>query len=156
MSYSQLYIFDLDGTLANIDHRRPILEDKSNSRRWDEFYNACHLDGPNEPVIHTMRMLIDAGCDVWIFSGRSRSVEEKTKEWLRNQICKQWFEKIKKIRMRDVGDYTPDDELKLKWVKEMSEFDLKRLVAVFDDRDKVVKMWRDQGVTCFQVDYGDF
>jgi hypothetical protein len=26
----------------------------------------------------------------------------------------------------------------------------------FDDRDRVVKMWREEGIRCFQVDYGDF
>jgi len=27
---------------------------------------------------------------------------------------------------------------------------------VFDDRDKVVKMWRNQGLRCCQVAEGDF
>ena len=31
-----------------------------------------------------------------------------------------------------------------------------RLTAVFDDRDKVVQMWRENGVPCFQVAKGDF
>jgi hypothetical protein len=30
------------------------------------------------------------------------------------------------------------------------------ILCVFDDRDKVVKMWRDNGITCMQVNYGDF
>jgi hypothetical protein len=29
-------------------------------------------------------------------------------------------------------------------------------MCVFDDRDKVVKMWRDNDISCFQVNYGDF
>lgn len=32
----------------------------------------------------------------------------------------------------------------------------RRLVAVFDDRDKVVSMWRARGVACFQVAPGAF
>ena len=27
---------------------------------------------------------------------------------------------------------------------------------VLDDRDQVVRVWRDLGLTCLQVDYGDF
>ena len=27
---------------------------------------------------------------------------------------------------------------------------------VLDDREKVVRMWRDKGLTCLQVDWGDF
>jgi hypothetical protein len=34
--------------------------------------------------------------------------------------------------------------------------DRMRLMCVFDDRDKVVKMWRDEGVACFQVAPGEF
>ena len=30
------------------------------------------------------------------------------------------------------------------------------VVCSFDDRDKVVQMWRDNGITCFQVNYGNF
>lgn len=30
------------------------------------------------------------------------------------------------------------------------------VLYVIDDRDKVVKMWRDIGLTCAQVAYGDF
>jgi hypothetical protein len=32
----------------------------------------------------------------------------------------------------------------------------KEIMCVFDDRDKVVKMWRENGISCFQVNYGDF
>ena len=31
-----------------------------------------------------------------------------------------------------------------------------RLVCIFDDRNKVVEMWRRLGITCLQVDDGDF
>ncbi len=30
------------------------------------------------------------------------------------------------------------------------------VVAVFDDRDRLVKMWRSVGVVCLQVADGDF
>ena len=50
----------------------------------------------------------------------------------------------------------PDEELKSYWYLSLSEEDKKRLVAVFDDRTKLVKMWRSLGVACFQVAEGDF
>jgi hypothetical protein len=51
---------------------------------------------------------------------------------------------------------TPDDVLKRQWFDAMLRDDRERLVATFDDRDRVVKMWRDAGVTCFQVAPGEF
>ena len=58
--------------------------------------------------------------------------------------------------MRREGDYTPDDELKASWYGDLNLVDRERLVGVFDDRDKVVAMWRSKGVACFQVAPGDF
>ena len=60
------------------------------------------------------------------------------------------------LRMRKQGDYTPDEVLKKQWFDELSTHDRMRLMCVFDDRDKVVKMWRDEGVACFQVAPGEF
>ena len=48
----------------------------------------------------------------------------------------------------------PDEKLKLQWLNEMDWKD--DVVAVFDDRDKVVNMWRENGLTCMQVAYGNF
>ena len=55
------------------------------------------------------------------------------------------------------SDHTPDDVLKLSWYTEfLSIGERERLVCIFDDRNKVVSMWRSLGVTCIQVNYGDF
>ena len=58
--------------------------------------------------------------------------------------------------MRKAGDYRADVALKSDWLSEMEPPEYDRLTAVFDDRDSVVKMWRDAGVPCFQVAPGDF
>jgi hypothetical protein len=50
----------------------------------------------------------------------------------------------------------PDDQLKESWLKAMSPEDRARLVMTFDDRDRVVAMWRRNGVVCAQVAPGDF
>jgi len=60
------------------------------------------------------------------------------------------------LTMREEGDFTPDDELKEKWLHGMLQEDRLRLVAVFDDRDRVVQMWRRNGYACFQVADGEF
>lgn len=151
-----LYIFDLDGTIALIDHRRPVILDQEDKHRWGKFYQLCDRDAPNSPVIQTMERLRQAGADVWFFSGRSSEVREKTIEWLAEHTSFMTFDLDEILVMRDIGDLTPDDVLKKRWLDDMLIDDRKRLVAVFDDRDRVVKMWRDNGVMCFQVAEGDF
>ena len=151
-----LYIFDLDGTLALIQHRRHFVERDRVDQDWKSFYAACDKDEPNWPVLSIMECLRHFA-DVWIFSGRSDEVRRKTLAWLERHTSIPTPElEGPSIRMRRAGDYTPDDVLKSRWLDEMLPVDRRRLVAVFDDRDRVVKMWRDRGITCLQVANGEF
>ena len=52
--------------------------------------------------------------------------------------------------------FLPDDELKQDWVDNDPHIDKDDIFAVFDDRQKVVDMWRANGFTCFQVADGNF
>lgn len=144
-----LYIFDLDGTLALIEHRRHFVENRAN--RWKEFFEACVDDLPNTPVIEVFKALACNMVDIWIFSGRSDAVRTQTEEW-----CVKHLGWCPNLEMRRSGDFTPDDVLKKQWLDSMLPEDRERLVCVFDDRDRVVKMWRDNGVTCLQVAPGEF
>lgn len=150
-----LYIFDLDGTLALIDHRRHFVE--SPSPDWTAFYAACVDDKPNEPVLEVLYRLSQTGAEIWIFSGRSDEVRGPTIVWLfANTPFFRYELAGPMLTMRRAGDYTPDDQLKRSWLHAMLPEDRARLVAVFDDRKKVVDMWRSEGVACFQVAEGDF
>jgi len=151
-----LYIFDLDGTLALIGHRRHMLEWDTRDK-WRHFYAACDKDIPNAPVIATMERLRHAGAEIWIFSGRSDEVRDKTIAWLARHTSFRTHDlEGPMLQMRTEGDYTADDVLKKQWLDSMLHEDRERLAATFDDRDRVVQMWRDNGVTCFQVAPGEF
>lgn len=149
-----LYIFDLDGTLALIEHRRHYIECPREQQDWRAFYAACVNDQANHPVLETLWRLQCAGAEIWIFSGRSDEVREQTIVWSRlNGIV---LSRDEHLLMRPAGDFTPDYQLKLRWLSEMLPADRERLVAVFEDRDRMVKMWRAEGIACFQVASGDF
>jgi hypothetical protein len=143
------FIFDLDGTLALIDHRRPIL-DSNDDDKWNKFFMACDADEPNYPVIRVMQSLVDSGYGVKIFSGRGVIAQEKTIEWLIRYVGREYVERID-IRMRSEGDFTPGYNLKKRWFLEMNEEERKGCLGVFDDLNNDVKMWRDLGLACFQV-----
>lgn len=156
-----LYIFDLDGTLALIQHRRHFVERERKDQDWPAFYAACVGDEPNAPIIRVMESL-RRFADVWIFSGRSDEVRQQTVEWLvkHTSFSSSDFDSAfgtqDVLTMRQAGDYTPDDVLKKRWLDDMLVSDRARLVAVFEDRDRMVKMWRAAGVPCFQVAEGEF
>lgn len=150
-----LYIFDLDGTLALTHHRQHILDNRDDPDRWRNFFAACVGDAPNEPVIATMHLLRNVA-DVQVWSGRSDEVREQSVAWLCQNAALLSHEAESMLRMRAAGDFTPDEELKAQWLSDLNSDDRTRLMAVFDDRDKVVAMWRAAGVPCFQVAEGKF
>jgi len=143
-------VFDLDGTLALIKHRRHFVEGPK--KDWDSFFKACPQDAPNVPVIEMLRVLRRSGRTIMILSGRSKLVEKETSVWLEDQ--KIWAD-IYDIWMRDKDDFTPDADLKWSWIWRLKTMGFE-IEMVFDDRDKVVKMWRDNGIPCFQVAEGNF
>ena len=150
-----LYIFDLERTIALCEHRKHFL-DQGGSERWRLFYAACDRDEPNAPVVRVMETLRHNGADVWFFSGRSDEVRDKTVAWLAQHTSFASWELDTALVMRQSHDHRPDDELKKEFLDHMLVEDRLRLVAVFDDRDRVVRMWRDNGVMCFQVAPGAF
>jgi hypothetical protein len=150
-----LYIFDLDGTLADCTHRQGILDEKYDNNRWRRFYALCDRDAPIRPVIDTMERL-RRFAEVWIFSGRSAEVRDKTVAWLAQHTSFMSHELDTALMMRQEGDHRADDIVKREWLDGMLQDDRRRLVAAFDDRDRVVAMWRSAGLQCFQVAPGDF
>ena len=56
--------------------------------------------------------------------------------------------------IRPEGNFEQDSIIKKRILNEIDkEYDI---LFWLDDRDQVVKMLRDEGVACFQVEYGDF
>lgn len=154
-----IYIFDLDGTIALNDHRQHHV--RCEKPDWKSFSEACVHDKPNWPVIETLRTLRKT-CEVWIWSGRTEDVREQTLDWMMNHRVidnrqyRFWYRNPDRFRMRPSGDFTPDDELKQRWLNDLHISVSNKLVGVFDDRRKVVDMWRRNGVACFQVADGNF
>lgn len=149
-----LYIFDLDGTLALIEHRLPLISGEE--KRWREFYEACDQDPPNGPVISLLNQLRVINNEIWIFTGRSDAIRVKTERWLFECTSLSLGELERGLIMRKDGDYRQDHELKASWLQAMSAQDRNRLMMVFEDRDRVVQMWRENGVVCCQVANGSF
>jgi len=153
----RIVIADLDGTIALIEHRCHWLDkaqhpELTSDERWRRFFADCVNDEPNWPVIKAVDALAQAGYRIVIFSGRSDEVRTETITWLDRhglRIGNQY----QTLRMRYAGDYTADEVLKRQWIERYDPFDI---LCIFDDRKKVVDMWRELGLTCFQVAPGDF
>jgi hypothetical protein len=148
-----LYIFDLDGTLADCEHRLHL----RNPRSYDAFYKACVNDDPIHGLIQVMDTFLHSWADVWIFTGRSDLVRQETEDWLLDHTSL-GADHVQgpMLQMRQHIDRRPDHELKREWYNQMLDEDKQRLVCVFEDRQRVVDMWRSLGVVCLQVAPGKF
>jgi len=145
-------LVDLDGTLANIDHRLHFV--KQAKPDWDAFYNACDEDTPNEWCVKLIYAMQNVGCRILIVSARSKVVEEKTKSWLSKHLGmmvdldRRIVNYDELIMLREVGDYTPDVDLKMRW---LATQDKERILFVVDDRKRLVDAWRREGLVCLQA-----
>lgn len=144
-------ICDLDGTLCNIQHRRHFVE--KSPKDWKSFYDGMSLDTINKDVIELLDAF-SAFRDILIVTGRPHDYYDVTKNWLLfNNVP------FTEIFMRKSGDFRSDFIIK----KEIFENEIKEAYQhtndrflVIDDRNSVVKMWRELGLVCWQVAEGDF
>ncbi len=135
-------ICDIDGTLANNDWRDPFNTTK------------CDKDGAYENIINLLSQYwIDDESDrpqIILMSGREDSCMLQTKKWLADfQVL------YDSLLMRKTDDHRKDSIVK----KEIYEDNIQgkfNVRFVLDDRDQVVEMWRELGLTCLQVAAGDF
>ena len=150
-------IFDLDGTLADIDARRKLSHQDNGKMNWKTFFDPANiaLDKPNHPVITAARHHAMAGFKVVIFSGRSKATKDATRQWLNDNGVP--FDILKMRPTSHPWAFMKDDKLKQHWLDDIFPGDQKdRISCVYDDRDQVVSMWRKNGIPCFQVAEGDF
>lgn len=128
-------IVDIDGTLAKMNGRSPF--------DWSKVKE----DSCNEVV----RGLVNAyPGKVIIFSGRDGICKTDTIEWLNSNHIS-----YNDLFMRDIGNIEKDAIIK----RRMFEQHIRGkyfIDYVLDDRNQVVEMWRDLGLTCLQVADGNF
>tara|TARA_R110002124_G_scaffold126278_4_gene285821 strand:+ start:14874 stop:15209 length:336 start_codon:yes stop_codon:yes gene_type:complete len=108
-------------------------------------------DKPNGPIVELYKTLWETQhYQLILVSGRSENQRSVTEQWL------VWNEiPFDQLLMRSEGDFRPDVEIKREFLEEIRQSKNEILLAV-DDRQSVVAMWRENGITCLQCDVGDF
>ena len=144
-------IFDVDGTLMNIQHRRHHVEKVPGKKKnFAAFMADTHMDTPNHDVFDIAKMLRAAGNRIIISSGRYDTQRDITIQQL--QDAGLMFDAI---YLRKEKDNRSDDKVKSDMLDQMIADGFNPTMA-FDDRQQVVDMWRGRGLRCFQVAPGDF
>jgi predicted kinase len=133
------FIFDIDGTVAHMNGRSPYDYSRVSEDLHDEFLLY---------MAHTLR---DAGCKIIFVSGRKDSCRDDTIKWLDEHFVGLDYE----LYMRKADDNRNDSIVKYELFNEHIR-DNWWVGGVFDDRQRVVDMWRKIGLKCYQVAPGQF
>lgn len=142
-------IFDVDGTIADVEHRRHLVN--GDNKDWNAFRNATVDDKPVQWVCDIAKRFIAQGEEVAFFSARNESEREITEK----QISEWIGDGHKGVFLRPNDSYEPDEVFKSDLADKFEEMGGK-IDLVFDDRNKVVDMWRKRGTMVVQVAEGDF
>lgn len=140
------FIFDLDGTICNVSHRRQYVATKP--RNWDAWNKGLMNDTPHKAVQVVYQALRNRSeVDMIIVSGRSDDYKEQTIQWLSdNEIF------YDEIYMRKYKDHRDDAVVKGEIADEIEK--THNILGVFDDRQRVVNMWIQRGIWVFDVGQG--
>ena len=144
---ASVIVVDLDGTLCNVDHRRPLVTGKH--RDYDAFHAKLSDDPVNEWCKRLILAMHGTGYDVALVSARPKKYEFATRQWLtKNEVP---FTML--YLLREDGSDTPDQEIKTAWAR---DFGLENILFWVDDRKKVVDAIRSLGVTVLQCVEGAY
>ena len=162
------YICDVDGTLMNVEKRAIYAQrtkrDTDKRMNWDNFLDPkimLEYDTPNVDVCNVINALRlqpeDQVYETEILKNRiiiTSARNERHRDVTMKQLQLAGVE-YDAMYLRNDGDFRPDDIVKaelLDWIMA----DGYMPTVAFDDRNQVVKKWRELGIHCYQVRTGDF
>ena len=143
-------ICDVDGTVALMKGKRGPFE-----------YAKAFNDEPNIPDIETvLTMKKHLDCKLIMLSARENAKIDHAKYNDVKDLTKAWLDKhvvhYDLLILRDEGNWNDDRYVKYDMYNNYIK-NKYNILLVFDDRDRVVNMWRNGlNLTCFQVADGDF
>ena len=127
-------LVDVDGTIAHMHNRNPF--------EWDKV----HTDEPDKLLCNFLNYyLSDANNHIIFLSGRDGICEPATKVWITKHIPYAVFNQNCKLIMRSPNDTRKDFIIKKEIFFNYIN-DNYNVIATFDDRPQVCRMWHDIGL----------
>lgn len=156
-------IFDIDGTLSDLSHRRHFVT--NGNKDWDSFFDGMGDDKPTgvvalaELLASYRETLLAAGYpaegvfSLFSFTGRPDNYRAMTLAWLEKYTPT--FIRQADLYMRPAGDFRPDTEIKREMLNKIRADGFTPLFVV-DDRPSVIAMWKSEGLTVLEHDSGEW
>ena len=145
---SKVIVFDIDGTLANIEHRRSFVATKP--KNWRAFTAGISNDTAHQDIVELTHLFWNAGHHIILCSGRGEESRDVTEKQMIDFTVP-----YHQLYMRSAKDHRPDDIIKVELLQQIRK-DWGNPKYWFDDRTRVVNAIRAEGVRVLQVCAGDF
>ncbi len=141
MSEKKIVICDIDGTIANNDHRQHFLKGKKD---WDGFFSELYKDKPIFEIIDKVNSLENEGHKIYFLTGRPEKYKLQTKDWL-----KKYFTFDLELLMRNNSDRRNKIEIKKELFQTyLSSFEIK---VIFENDPNLICLWKKLGLNVFEV-----
>lgn len=149
MFTGKVIVFDLDGTICNVNHRRHWVASKP--KNWAAWNASIPNDTPHDDIVWMLESFhLRADTRIVLCSGRGEENRTVTEQWLEDH-----FIHYDALYMRAERDNRKDSIVKVELLARIRE-DYGNPFIWFDDRNQVVDAIREQGVRVCQVAPGDF
>ena len=136
-------IVDIDGVLANGDHRQHLVR----AKRWREFFDAAHQDLPIAETAVLLRLL-DQDLVVVLMTGRPLRTRDATIAWLAEHGYR-WDLLV----MKEDADRRRTHHAKREAVATLRDRGLTPVLAL-DDEPGNVAMYRQEDIPCLYIHSG--
>ncbi len=128
-------ICDIDGTIADNNHRQSLLDNNN----WDKFFLEMKNDLPIYPVINKVIDEFRDGKEIIFLTGRPSNYEKETNEWL-----KKYFTFEYKLVMRRENDRR--NKLIVKKELFLNNFSVNEIDYVIDNDAELLHQWKELGL----------
>ncbi len=136
-------ICDLDGTLCDIEHRLKYVQVSEGEKKdWKSFFRDIPNDTVRTDILDKLMDFEQRGNKIIFVSARPDTYRRETEAWLEKVLG--GYSLHTALIMRSSRDTRDDTEVKSdiyeKYLRHLS------ITKVFDDRPKVIRMWREKGL----------
>lgn len=144
----KVIVFDIDGTLANGDHRLHHI--MAPPKDWCAYHQALGEDAVHEDIVWMLKQFYQNNNKIILCTGRPDNYREATADWM-------WKHAIyyHDLYMRKAGDWRHDYDVKIELLDQI-RYKHGEPHLWIEDRNKVVAALRQAGVRVLQVKDGEY
>ncbi len=145
----KILVLDLDGTIANCDHRLHYIKPQEGGKKdWKKFFDRIPRDSCYPEIKKMVKDLQEDNWEIYVVTGRPERTRVDTQAWLdKNSII------VCGLFMRSNKDNRQDYITKPELVKKNVLDSLQKgdLVIAFEDREQVAENYEKLGIRVYMA-----